>query len=465
MANDILSCPRSEVTVDCKGIIGPLEAWRQSVGHGGINWKPLSPRVVEGVGKLKPQLTRVFLQEFFDVNPACGKLNWARLDPFLDSFARTGATVVAAIAIKPPPLYPKIDHALWRPNDVKAWQHVIREMVRRYSVERSIVSHWEVGNETDIGESGGCPYLITEPEDYAEYYSMTIRPILEACPQAQVGGPAIASIRNKPIAGFVDYCRRTGTRLDFISWHVYNSNPAAHVECIRIGRSLIDGYPGRRPEMMVTEWNRDLGGSVHVEDQAFEPKRAASTAATVMDMLDAGLDWSFYYHIWDQTCFHEDFASIFSPAGLAGMVRHWNEIPRRLGLFGVGGDVRPQYFVYAMLSRLGEERLAVECPATDPQVGLRVLAGRSRGCVSVMAVNYNGEEGGARVAVLRFRGLRPGVKRLTVRRVDDDRRWCPETLELLPLERRDVSTTADFECQVLLPADTVAEVCLEELTR
>ncbi len=40
------------------------------------------------------------------------------------------------------------------------------------------------------------------------------------------------------------------------------------------------------------------------------------------------------------------------------MYIHWNEAPHRFGLFGEGGQVRPQYFVYQMLSRMGEERLA-----------------------------------------------------------------------------------------------------------
>ena len=451
------SLPVTHVSVDASAPTGPLELWRHALGHGGINSLPLPPRVVAGVRGLRPRLIRIFIQEFFRVYSGGGRFDWGRLDPYMAALAATGAKVVAAITIKPAALYPEIDQAQWRPRDVQEWQRVIAELVRRYSVERPIVTHWEVGNETDIGEHGGCPYLIPDPEDYGEYYAMTIRPILETFPQAQVGGPAAASIRSKLMAGFVDYCRRTGARLDFISWHIYNSAPAAHSELVRLGRTMIEGYPGRRPEMMVTEWNRDLGGPVSVEDQAFEPKRAASTAATVMEMLDAGLDWSFYYHIWDQTCFHDDFAPIFSPPGLAGMARHWNEVPHRLGLFGVGGEVRPQYFVYDMLLRLGQERLAVECP---PE--LRVLAGRGERRVSVMAVNYGGEPAGDRVAALHFRGMRPGLKRLTVRRIDEGRRGRPDTLELCPLERRLVSTLGDFECQVLLPAGTVAEVCLEE---
>ena len=53
-----------QVTVDAQAITGPLEIWRHSVGHGGINPQPLPDRVVEGMAKLQPRLVRVFIQEF-----------------------------------------------------------------------------------------------------------------------------------------------------------------------------------------------------------------------------------------------------------------------------------------------------------------------------------------------------------------------------------------------------------------
>jgi hypothetical protein len=187
---DYFTCPRQEVTIDASAVAGPLENWRHSVGHGGINHLPLPDHVAQGTRRLAPRLVRIFIQEFFRIYPEHGRFDWSRLDPYMEALARTGAKIVAAICIKPPPLYPKIDHSIWMPNDVREWQKVIFEMVRRYSVERPLVTHWEVGNETDIGENGGCPYLIPDPKDYFEYYKMTIQPILEAFPGAKVGGPA-----------------------------------------------------------------------------------------------------------------------------------------------------------------------------------------------------------------------------------------------------------------------------------
>jgi hypothetical protein len=49
-------------------------------------------------------------------------------------------------------------------------------------------------------------------------------------------------------------------------------------------------------------------------------------AGSILAMREAGLDRSFYYHLWDQICFPEDFTPFFSERGVANMVRHWNEV-------------------------------------------------------------------------------------------------------------------------------------------
>lgn len=184
--------PPVEVTVDASEVLGRLEMWRHCISQGGVNPMPLPDSVVNGTRKLRPRLIRIFIQEFFRIYPEHGRFDWSRLDPYMEAVRRTDAKVVAAITIKPQPLFPVIDQNIWRPNDMAEWQRVIGALVRRYSVDRPIVTYWEIGNEPDIGEEGGCPYLIKDPEDYAEYYKMTTQPILTTCPQTKVGGPAVA---------------------------------------------------------------------------------------------------------------------------------------------------------------------------------------------------------------------------------------------------------------------------------
>ncbi|MCJ7822292.1 MAG: hypothetical protein MUQ26_04300, partial [Armatimonadetes bacterium] len=187
-----------DVLVETRERLGALKWWRHALSHGGINAMPLPGRVVRGLAKLKPRLIRIFVQEHFNVYPEKGRFDWSLLDPFMDALAETGAQVVAAITIKPKVLYPTVDHTIWRPTDWGEWQRVVREMVKRYSVDRHVVSHWEIGNEIDIGESGGSPYLIPDPSDYFEYYTNTIGAVRQAWPEAKVGGPAACWVDNEP---------------------------------------------------------------------------------------------------------------------------------------------------------------------------------------------------------------------------------------------------------------------------
>jgi hypothetical protein len=447
--------PVIDVAVDLATDDGPLELWRHSLGHGGINPLPLPDRVVQGAAKLKPRLIRIFIQEFFQIYPEHGRFDWSRLDPYMEALARTGAKIVAAITIKPKPLFPTVDPAVWRPNDVAEWQRVIAALVRRYSVDRRLVTYWEIGNETDIGEQGGCPYLIPEASDYAAYYKMTAAPIRETFPQAKVGGPAVANGDGKLLSEFIDLCAKEGIRLDFISWHLYADDPRQHARLADKYRARIGAkFPARRPELLVTEWNKGFD-RISVEEQAFAPRRAAAAAAAILAMTDAHVDGSFYYHLWDQVCYVEQFRPFFRDPGI--MYRHWNEVPHRFGLFGVGQEVRPQYFVYQLLGRLGGRRVRARSAAED----LRALAATERGRTAVLLVNYGLPASRDMVATVRFTGLTAGRKRLTVWRIDGTRSWSARELELLPTERREVDVQSAFACQIASPADSVSLVVLQ----
>jgi hypothetical protein len=178
---------------------------------------------------------------------------------------------------------------------------------------------------------------------------------------------------------------------------------------------------------------------------------AAIVAASIRRMLDAGLDWSFYYHVWDQVFYPEAFRPFFSERGLQLMITHWNEVPHRFGLFGVEGEVRPQYFVFWMLRRLGDERLQVEVDEPD----LHVLAARGDGAWAALIANLGEGDAADRIVAVRFAELAPGTKRLTTYRIDAERRWDGETLDLIPIEQREIATLDAFSCQVFAPAGSV----------
>ena len=450
------STPRAEITISGQNTSRAFEGWRHAIGHGGINRYPLPPRVQRGLAALRPRLVRTFIQEYFNVYPEPGVYDWSLLDPYMDSLAASGGKVVACICIKPPVLYPQIDQRIIMPNDISQWQDLIEAMVRRYSIEKNIVTHWEIANESDIGENGGCPYHTKTPAEYNAYYRITAEAILRVDPSLKIGGLGLADAYSPLMEGLLKYCAENDLRLDFVSWHRYTNSPSDLVACIRHCKALLAKYYGDNPpEMLITELSKSFDETA-LEESAFDPTRAAIMAALIFAMLDEGVDYSFYYHIWDQTFVADHFRPFF--ADLSIMLIHWNEIPHRFGMFGVCGEVRPVYFAYKMIEMLGDQTLTADSNQPD----ILVKSATDGNAVNTMLVNHNTRNSRDMVSVLRYSELKPGIKLLTVYRVDKTRHWDEETLALKPVERRYIDVLGDYRTNILCPADTVTFVSIAD---
>jgi hypothetical protein len=447
------------VAVRCDRITGPFEYWRYAVGHGGINKYPLPVHVSKSWASLKPRLLRTFIQEYFQIYPEHNTYNWKDLDPYMDSLAATGAKAVAAITIKPKPLYPVIDQNIIMPNNIAEWQRVIEALVNRYSVEKQIVTHWEIGNEMDMGEPGGCPYFAKTPQEYIEYYAITQEAVLRAFPEAKVGGPALAVPGNPIMENFIKHCAQTKLPLDFVTWHGYSDDPAYFTGCVKSVRAHLDKYfPGKHIETMVTEFNKWFH-EARVEDAEKDGLRSATVMASAMAMADAGVDWSFYYHIWDQLLVAGQFAPFFSDPDC--MITYWNKTPCNFGMFDVCGKARLPYFTYRLLARMEGDECETESAAGYIRAKCAV---DGSGGVKVMLVNYDPRCSQDIVAEIDFSGLSDGFKLFTIYRIDGKSRF--EGGELMPVEQRYTQIASKYSpkpffCHVALPADSVSFVILE----
>jgi len=465
MKRDFFKMNRVEIHVDANKRRAEFEGWRHSLGCGGINSMPLPERVVQGVARLKPRLVRVFIQEYFNVYPSKGTFDWGRLDPYLESVARTGAKVLATVNLKPPTLFPEKSQSAWRPLNIQEYQELIYRLAKRYSAEKAIITHWEHVNEPDIGETGGCPFLLTTAKENYEMYRMMIEPILKAAPSAKVGGPALANVFSPIMEGFIRLCYENNTPLDFVSWHCYHDDLDVFLKGIEHVRNCLKIYGDRQPELMINEMNKgfefvsDPKGAfdlLSVEEMAYQPRRAAILTRNILGMEEAGVDWTHYYHIWDGSIQAEEFGRFFSERGVKEvMYKHWNEAPLRFGLFSPNTTVRPQYFVYWILSRIRGEKVETAC--SDKDLTALAVAGQNK--TSVLLVNLNEDK----VVQAAFTGLKPGLRRLKLYRIDEEKRWDGEKLELLPLEERDVYVLEEFSCQCFSPQDSVVWLVLEEV--
>jgi hypothetical protein len=272
-------------------------------------------------------------------------------------------------------------------------------MARHYVQKRAGIRYWEVFNEPDIGEDGGCPSRFT-PESYARYYEHTARAILRGDPNARVGGPALASSGSPLLKGLLDHCSKNKTPLHFVSWHIYNSDPAAIQKTIVNVRGLLSRYPDLRCETILDEWNMSL--SHPRMEPGYQP---AFPIDTISRMRETGLNHAAYYHIRDYHVEPEQFFRFMSRSGTLNMANWWNLTPQFDGLFDYQGIMRPAYFAFKMLSRLTGNRLQTKSDRTE--VKLMAAFDQEQKVVHILAWNFAVETPAASHVNLKIEGM-PG---------------------------------------------------------
>lgn len=409
--------PAATAVVSTTEFAGPLDMGRMALGQGGLSEEPMWESRYAEIRALRPKLVRLFIQEYFNLLPARGKYNFATLDRSVDLILKTGAKPLMNIDFKPALLYPKIDQDTVEPNDWGEWERLIQAMVKHYKDRGAGIRYWEISNEPDIGEDGGCPYRF-RPASYVAYYQRTAAAILRADASARVGGPALANWRSPILPALLEFCAKGGAPLHFVSWHVYASDPADFRRSIDGVKKMLAAYPSLRPETMLNEWNMALmkpGADNLVVQPAF-------ILETVWNMIEGGLDYSCYYHIRDYHVEPSTFARFMSPHGVAFMASWWNRMPQYDGLFDFQNEVRPAYFVFELLSRVTGRRVHVEAQgvhalaAFDPQYEME----------NVLVWNFSAAP--AR-ATIEFRGL-PGETKVERIKLDARSPLSDETSRL-----------------------------------
>jgi len=377
----------ASMLLDVTQRLGPMQIDKlASLGQGGQSPDPIWAGRAAEIRALHPRVIRLFHQEYFDELPSKGTYNFASMDKVVDLVRDSGSEPMMNICFKPKVLFPKIDPAIVEPNDWDEWDRLIEAMVRHYKDRGTKITYWEVMNEPDIGEAGGCPYLFT-PENYPPFYTHTAAAILRADPDARVGGPALANPNSPILPALLDHCVKHQTPLHFISWHIYSSNPSAIRDTIVRKHKQLAEYPALRGvETFLDEWNVSL--LQPLRDRQFQP---CYVAESIYQMLDAGLDFGCYYHIRDYHVDQDNFDRFMTAKGSAAMAKWWNRNHQNSGLFDYENNVRPAYYSFKLLSRLTGQRLKLE--SSDPHIhGLATHDARA-GIYNLMFWNFSKQPG------------------------------------------------------------------------
>jgi xylan 1,4-beta-xylosidase len=325
--------------------------------------------------------------------------NWSYVDQIYDGLLERGLRPFVELSFMPSKLASSsTPHAFWYkpfpspPKDYNRWEELIHSfavhLVERYSLDEVSLWYFEVWNEPNIDFWTGQPKQST----YFELYDHAANAIKRVNAKLRVGGPGTAQAAW--VGPMIEHCVKGNVPLDFVSTHVYSNDSAQDVfgtnDTIarrdmvgRAVRKVYDEVKGSaRPDLPIhwTEYNASYMNEVEVTDSAFMGPWLANN----IRMCD-GLTTTMSY--WT-------FSDVFEEQGVVKKPFYGG-----YGLIAEGGIPKAAFNAFALLHRLGEQRVQ-----TDRADAL--VTKRANGTFAIALWNYAppGEGGAARTFQIALNG-------------------------------------------------------------
>ncbi len=284
--------------------------------------------------------------------------NFSYVDQIYDGLLQNGVRPFVEISFMPKKLALRQDvHPFWYkqivspPKDYKKWDDLMRalaqHLVDRYGLEEVAQWYFEVWNEPNIDFWSGDPKQST----YFELYDNTARALKSVSPRLRVGGPATSSAHW--VDAFIAHTAAENVPTDFISSHGYADDstedlfgthediPMDRRVCLAIKKVHDQIASSARPglPLMWTEWNVPSFGPLHARDTEYVGAALADDIRQCDGLVNMMSYWTF--------------SDVFEEGGPGR-----EPFDGSFGLIALGGIKKPSYSAFALLHKLGQERIA-----------------------------------------------------------------------------------------------------------
>jgi xylan 1,4-beta-xylosidase len=340
--------------------------------------------------------------------------NFAYVDQIYDGLLKNGVRPFVEISFMPKKLALRQDvHPFWYkqivapPKDYIKWDDLIRafaqHLVDRYGLDEVSEWYFEVWNEPNIDFWTGDP----KQETYFELYDHTARALKSVSPRLRVGGPATSSAHW--VDSFIQHAVAQNVATDFISSHGYADDtvqdlfgtnediPMDRRLCLAIKKVHDQIAASARPglPLMWTEWNVPSFGPLNARDTVYVGAALADDIRQCDGLVQMMSFWTF--------------SDVFEEGGPGR-----EPFDGSFGLVALGGIKKPSYSAFALLHKLGQERIL--------QDDSNVLVTRRRdGSLVIAAWNLvdPDKSGTERSIEFEIRGVAPGSE-VRVSRADSE---------------------------------------------
>jgi xylan 1,4-beta-xylosidase len=347
--------------------------------------------------------------------------NWNHLDQVLDRWLSVGLRPILEVDFMPDKLAEGAivrnysGGAINTPRDYDKWRNLVYETVRhckeRHGAEEIRRWYWEIWNEPDLKTYfiDGLDPSVKEkftPAKVARLnrmYDYFVDGATAADEHVRVGGPGIAGNENY-LRAFLDHCVRgtneangkTGTRIDFISWHGYGTVSATLTKNRTMRRLIENEFPSLADrELQQNEWGQELrmGADANHSESVFREYEAAFLCRYVDAVLSDTSARVHKFLRWGQIT-----GSSSGGFGLRTLTSRIGSETYRTAVLNA----------YEMLAKLGDE--LVELTGADSNGPVGGIAARS-GPALVQALIYSFDEnnrestGASKRIEVNFRGI------------------------------------------------------------
>lgn len=371
-------------------IIGQIEKPWQALAQGGEEKNGTFDQILPEIKNLKPRYIRIdHLYDYYDIvskNDQQLIFNWSKLDTIVDQIMSVGALPFLSLSYMPPSIAQ--NHNILEPPIVwKDWQTVVQKTIEHYSgkQEKNIDKViYEVWNEPDLFGT----WKIGQNKNYLDLYKYASFGAQNAknTNSFKIGGPSVTAPYSTWLNNFLDFTKKENLRIDFYSWHRYDTEPSKFLSDINLIDNWLFQNAGFTLDKYLTEWGSNSENSSY-HDQDFD----AAHLVSIMITLNRRIDLAFIFEIKDG----------YSPNG----VKYWG----RWGLLTneKAGSVekKPKYYALELLNMLEGKQIEL----TGEGTFVKAIAVKNDQQIQILFVNLDRNNKYAERTPLQINNLENGI--------------------------------------------------------
>jgi xylan 1,4-beta-xylosidase len=339
--------------------------------------------------------------------------NFSYVDQIYDGLLANGVKPFVELSFMPNKLAASpVYQAFWYkpdvspPKDWGRWDDLIaafvQHLIDRYGADEVATWYFEVWNEPNLDFWAGKPAQQT----YLELYDHTALAVKKINRRLRIGGPATAQAAW--VDAFIQHCVQQKIPLDFVSSHVYANDlakdvfgtnediPRDRMVCRAVGKvhDQIRASSALGLPLIWSEFNASYKNEPEVTDAVYMGPWLADTIRQCDGLVDMMSYWTF--------------SDVFEEQGVVKTPFYGG-----FGLLAEDGIPKPAYQVFALLHRLGDQRLLLDSDSA-------LLTRDKNGSLIVALWNYAspGQTGAPKKVAVRFQHT--NAKKVSLWRVDAD---------------------------------------------